>query len=81
MPLGVHSKKDMGEWRTLWRRSAWRWREAMMPPREMATVVPNTATPAGGHKEEKGSRVEGDIGGETRVRVTVTETECDVDCS
>ncbi|KAG7277300.1 hypothetical protein CRUP_036969 [Coryphaenoides rupestris] len=45
LPLGVHSKKDMGEWSTLLSSSACRWREAMMPHREMATVVLKRAMP------------------------------------
>lgn len=49
LPLGVHSKKDMGERSTFIRRSMCKWREAMMPQMEMATVVPKMATP-----EEKG---------------------------
>lgn len=46
LPLGVLSKKDMGEWRTLLRRSKWRWRDAIIPPSEIATVVPKIPIPA-----------------------------------
>lgn len=49
LPLGVHSKKDIGERRTLISRSMCKWREAMMPQMEMATVVPKIAMP-----EQKG---------------------------
>lgn len=53
LPLGVHSKKDIGERSTLISRSACRWEEAMMPQTEMATVVPKMAMPEG-----RGERVQ-----------------------
>lgn len=45
LPLGVDSKKDMGEWSTFFSRSRCNWRDAIIPPIEMATVVPKMAMP------------------------------------
>lgn len=47
LPLGVRSKKDIGERRTSYSMDWWRYRDARTPPMDMDREYPKTATPEG----------------------------------